>query len=294
MLVTVVFNPRSPCSWPAWSSARCPMAGGWNKMIPKFSSNPNNPVILWVMGDWVMGGELQARAKCDFKVPQNYQLLILALADQEKKRISRFGNYFCDVSWQDTNTRVKEGRQPPTSTHPVGVTLSTLLFPLFPCSTPHWFGSLVAVSGQRQLQVHTLSQARHRDAQLSSSLGSCPDLLLLLPGWLSGCWSAPRTQCPCSSPETPRSGTPPARTQREEAQRDKSKHTRTRCSHHPPAVRSSAQNPGRGKEQLEFKGHFLSTLIWVKAKSLPGNADCFLVSKLLCMEVRGKKCKDHQ
>lgn len=53
MLVTVAFNPRSPCFWPTWSSGRCPMAGGWNETSPKLSSNPNHPVILWLTGWWV-------------------------------------------------------------------------------------------------------------------------------------------------------------------------------------------------------------------------------------------------
>lgn len=169
-------------------------------------------------------------------------------------------------------------------------------------SSPHFFPaphsidltlSLLSVAGGSCTVTPSACLAWHRDAQLSSSLDDCPDWLLL-PCWLSGCWSAPHTRCPCSSPGTPRSGTPPARTQREGAQKVKFKHKGTRCLNYSPAVRSSPEKPERGKNQLEFNGHFLSKVNLTEARILTANTDCFLVIELLCVEDRGKKCKDHQ
>lgn len=220
-------------------------------------------------------------------MPQNHLFLILALGDQERRGSAGLETIFAvgrdrtpTPGWRNTDNQ-------PYPCMCGTVTLSTLLSPLFHSSTPHWFG-------WEQLHLPTLSLEWLRAAQLSSRLEDCPDSLLL-PCWLSGCWSAPRTPCPCSSPETPHCGTPPTRTQREEAQGVKSKHTGKRCSHRSPAVSSSPKKPERGNKQLEFKGHFLSKEVdRGESKTLTANTDCFLVIKLLCLEAGDKKCKDHQ
>lgn len=182
-----------------------------------------------------------------------------------------------------------------TENHPhpcmgVTVTPSTLLSPLFPCSTPHWFDSLVAVSAWRQLHSHTLSL-------LGVAQGCTAQLQ---PGWLP--WLAAFTLLAfrmliCSSytvslffSRKPSLWYSTCQDTKGRSSEGQVQTQRDKVLKPLPAVRSSPEKPEKEKDQLEFKGHFLSKGVnLTEVKILTANTDCFLVTELLRVEEEGKK-----
>lgn len=106
------------------------------------------------MADWVMGRKLQVRVKCDLRHPKTTCFWFCPLVTSKEENQQVWELFLQGIL---TGHHHKERRQPPTSVHGCDCNLEHPPLPAFSCSTPHWFGSLAAVSGWRHLHIHTLS-----------------------------------------------------------------------------------------------------------------------------------------